>query len=260
MIPSDPHGADPRDQLVELARHGDSVIMHDREPWRIGELDENHRHSAVLILFGALDAVPSHYAEHTDGPGRDLDVLLVQRAATLRAHPGQVAFPGGRLDPPDGEPGTFLDVPGGRVSAPHIRAALREAHEETGVDPDGVEVLGALHPVPLPVSNHLVTPVIGWWRSPSPVDVVDHAESSLVFRVPVLDLINPAHRYYATVTRGQHTYESPAFDVSVADVAEPITVWGFTGVIIDRVLDWLGWSVEWDRSIKRPAPRFGPKA
>ena len=259
MTTSQAQPSSPREQLVELARHGDSVVMHDREPWRIGQLDENFRHSAVLILFGALDSVPSAYAEHAEGPGRDLDVLLVQRASTLRAHPGQVAFPGGRLDPPDGEPGTTLETPGGTVSAPHVRAALREAHEETGVDPDGVEVLGALHEVPLPVSNHLVTPVIGWWRSPSPVDVVDHAESSLVFRVPVLDLINPAHRYYATVTRGNQTYKSPAFDVSVAGVPETVTVWGFTGVVLDRVLEWLGWSVEWDRSVKRPAPGMGPK-
>lgn len=259
MTTSSPIQGGPREQLVELARHGDSVIMHDREPWRIGELDENYRHSAVLVLFGALDSVPAEYAEHSEGPGRDLDVLFVQRASTLRAHPGQVAFPGGRLDPPDGEIGTFLDAPGGRVSAPHVRAALREAHEETGLDPDGVEVLGALHPVPLPVSNHLVTPVIGWWCKESPVDVVDHAESSLVFRVPVLDLINPAHRYYATVTRGAHTYKSPAFDVNVAGVAETVTVWGFTGVVLDRILDRLGWSVEWDRSVKRPAPGTGPK-
>ena len=246
-----------REQLVRLARHGDSVVMEDREPWLIGALDQNFRQSAVLILFGALDEIPSRYREHTQGPGRDLDVLLVQRSAGLRSHPGQVAFPGGRLDPPDGELGTLREVPGGRISAPHARAALREAREETGLDPSGVEVLGALHEVPLPVSNHMVTPVIGWWCSPSPVDVVDHAESSLVFRVPVLDLINPAHRYYATVTRGNQTYKSPAFDLSVAGVDGTVTVWGFTGVVLDRVLDRLGWAVEWDRSVKRPAPGMG---
>lgn len=245
-----------REQLVRLARHGDSVVMEDREPWRIGALDQNFRQSAVLILFGALDEIPSRYREHAEGPGRDLDVLLVQRSAKLRSHPGQVAFPGGRLDPPDGELGTLREVPGGRISAPHAHAALREAHEETGLDPAGVEVLGALHSVPVPVSNHLVTPVIGWWRRQSPVDVVDHAESSLVFRVPVLDLINPANRYYATVTRGGRSYRSPAFDVRVNGGEVTATVWGFTGIVVDRVLDWLEWSVPWDRSVKRPAPGY----
>lgn len=249
--------AHARDQLVELATHGHEVIMEDREPWRIGTLDENYRQSAVLILFGTLDATLARTPEPStahDGPGRDLDVLLVQRSANLRAHPGQVAFPGGRLDPPDGEPGELMTVPGGQVSAPHVRGALREAHEETGLDPSGVEVLGTLHPVPLPVSNHLVTPVLGWWRSQSAVDVVDHAESSLVFRVPVLDLINPANRYHATVTRGGLTYLSPAFDVRVAGSGENVTVWGFTGILLDRILDRLGWAVEWDKDIRRPAP------
>ena len=259
MEPLTPATATAREQLVELATHGQDVIMEDREPWRIGTLKEDYRQSAVLILFGTLDTALSRTPQLQDAPGRDLDVLLVQRSANLRSHPGQVAFPGGRLDPPDGALGELIPVPGGEVSAPHVRGALREAHEETGLDPQGVEVLGALHPVPVPVSNHLVTPVIGWWRKQSPVDVVDHAESSLVFRVPVLDLINPAHRYHATVTRGGQTYKSPAFDVRVAGTEHTVTVWGFTGILLDRILDRLGWAVEWDQKIQRPAPGFAPR-
>ncbi|WP_317259739.1 hypothetical protein [Kocuria atrinae] len=70
----------------------------------------------------------------------------------------------------------------------------------------------------------------------------------------MLDLINPAHRYYATVTRGNQTYKSPAFDVRVNETGETVTVWGFTGIVIDRILEWLDWSVEWDHNDKRPAP------
>ncbi len=240
--------------LLRVARSGPGLQMEDREPWRIGRIDENYRRSAVLILFGALDDLPSRRAAPADGVGRDLDVLLVQRAATLRSHPGQVAFPGGRLDPEDGDPHELVSVPGGRVSGAHVRAALREAEEETGLDPRGVEVLGALAPVPLPVSNHLVTPVLGWWQDVSPVDVVDHAESSLVFRVPVLDLIDPANRHYAAVTRGRQTYRSPAFAVPVAGTGSRVTVWGFTGVLLDRVLTALGWAVPWDTGRVLPAP------
>ncbi|WP_317259740.1 NUDIX domain-containing protein [Kocuria atrinae] len=136
MKPTSPGTVHAREQLLKLAQEGHTVYMEDREPWRIGELAEDYRQSAVLILFGALDQVPSEYEEHGEGPGRDLDVLLVQRSANLRSHPGQVAFPGGRLDPPDGELGELMTVPGGEVSAPHVRGALREAHEETGLDPD----------------------------------------------------------------------------------------------------------------------------
>lgn len=246
--------SDAYQDLLRVARDGHLLRMEDREPWRVGRIDGNYRHSAVLILFGALDDVPSRHAEHEAGVGRDLDVLLVQRAATLRSHPGQVAFPGGRLDPEDGDLQEMLSVPGGQVSAAHVRAAVREAEEETGLDPRGVEVLGALAPVPLPVSNHLVTPVLGWWKDVSPVDVVDHAESSLVFRVPVLDLIDPANRHYASITRGRQTYRSPAFTVPVADAAAPVTVWGFTGVLLDRVLSALGWAVPWDTQKVLPAP------
>ena len=106
-------------------------------------------------------------------------MLLLARASTLRSHPGQVAFPGGRVDPEDSSP---------------VAAALREAQEETGLDPAGVEVLGALEIVPLEYSQHVVTPVLAWWQHPSPVSVVDEAESADVFRAPVADLLDPANR------------------------------------------------------------------
>src|SRR5690606_34127760 len=69
---------DAYQDLLRVARSGRQLRMEDREPWRIGQIDENYRRSAVLILFGALDDLPSRAAEHAEGVGRDLDVLLVQ--------------------------------------------------------------------------------------------------------------------------------------------------------------------------------------
>lgn len=218
--------------------------MDDREPWRIGAMDpESTKDAAVLILFGVLDdALAASSSGAEAGVGADLDVLIVVRAGTLRQHAGQPAFPGGKVDPEDHQ-----------AEDPFVEAALREAVEETGLDRDGVEVVGKLAPVPLPVSNFMVTPVIGWWKDPSRVAVVDSAESSRVFRVPVRDLIDPSSRHYATVTRGRLTYKSPAFDI--VESTGRVTIWGFTGVVLDRVLHELGWDQEWDRTRAKPAPR-----
>lgn len=183
------------------------------------------RAAAVLILFGVLDDRPADFT--ADAVPDDLDVLLVERAATLNDHPGQVAFPGGSVDATD---------------ATTVDAALREAREETGLDPDGVRVLGSLPAVGLPVSNFLVTPVLGWWDKPTPVDVVDYGESASVFRVPVADLLNPENRRTAVFPSGRRAHRSPAFLVN------GVLVWGFTGIILSAVLDELGWTQPWDQA------------
>ncbi|ONH26245.1 NUDIX hydrolase [Pseudofrankia asymbiotica] len=158
------------------------------------------RPAAVLILFGQ--------GEH--GP----DVLLLERSADLRKHAGQPAFPGGGADPTDGSA---------------IHTALREAREEVGLDPAGVEILGAAPQLYLPHSNYLVTPVLAWWRVPCPVYPVDPGETSAVARVPVADLVDPAKRVRLRHPRtGQ---PSPAFRV-----AGMTTVWGFTAGILDALL------------------------
>ncbi|WP_372432899.1 NUDIX hydrolase [Microbacterium dextranolyticum] len=183
------------------------------------------RAAAVLMLFGVLDARASDHVAQDAAVSRDLDVLLLERATTLRAHPGQVAFPGGRLDPGDAGP---------------VAAALREAEEETGLDPSGVDVLGALPAVPLEHSGHLVTPVLGWWRHPSPVRVVDVAESAAVFRAPVADLLDPRNRGVTVFERDGLVWRGPAFEV------HGHLVWGFTAMLLDALFDGLGWTEPWD--------------
>ncbi len=188
------------------------------------------RPAAVLVLFGVLDDVPAA----APGPvGRDLDVLLLRRAATLGSHPGQIAFPGGRIEASDGGP---------------IAAALREAKEETGVDPSGVDPLGTLPPMPVPVSDHIVTPVPAWWTRPSEVAAVDHAESVDVFRVPVADLLDPANRGSTEHPISAGLHRIPAFVVGGR------VVWGFTAIVLSRMFDELGWAEPWDvrRIIDRP--------
>ncbi|MBE1876828.1 NUDIX hydrolase [Myceligenerans pegani] len=223
---SSPGASSARTQLTALAEAGFPA------PWRHarGEFSGAARPAAVLILFGVLDGLPSDHHAQAEAVRDDLDVLLLARATTLRSHAGQVAFPGGRAD--DGES--------------MVEAALREAEEETGLDPSGVEVLGEFDPLPMPVSNHVVTPVLGWWAKPTPVGVVDEAESSHVFRAPVADLLDPASRVTVVARDGHRTYRGPGFQFS--DGTTTHLVWGFTGGILDALFDALGWTEEWDRT------------
>ncbi|MFD5424539.1 NUDIX hydrolase [Streptomyces sp. NPDC127084] len=182
------------------------------------------RQSAVLVLFG----------EGPQGP----ELLLMERASSLRSHAGQPSFPGGALDPVDGDPAT---------SGP-LRAALREAEEETGLDPAGVQLFAVLPRLYIPVSGFVVAPVLGWWREPSPVAAVDPAETARVFTVPVADLTNPANRATAVHPSG---FRGPAFLVASA------LVWGFTAGVIDRILHFAGWERPWDRGKQVPLD-WGP--
>ncbi|WP_439940079.1 NUDIX hydrolase [Streptomyces sp. BBFR115] len=177
------------------------------------------RQSAVLVLFG----------EGERGP----ELLLMERAGSLRSHAGQPSFPGGALDPEDGDP---------QGDGP-LRAALREAEEETGLDPKGVQLFGVLPRLYIPVSGFVVTPVLGWWHTPTPVDVVDPAETARVFTVPVADLTDPANRATAVHPSG---HRGPAF------LVESALVWGFTAGIIDRLLHYAGWELPWDRDKQVP--------
>ncbi|MGL3198594.1 MULTISPECIES: NUDIX domain-containing protein [Curtobacterium] len=195
------------------------------------------RRAAVLMLFGVLDDRPSDHHASAARVSDGLDVLLLRRADTLRAHPSQVAFPGGRIDAGD------LDA---------ADAALREAHEETGLDPAGVDVLGVLPAVPLAFSNHLVEPVLAWWRSPSPVRVVDERESATVFRAPVADLLDPGHRGVTVIRRDGQEWRGPAFTLDTEHGTE--TVWGFTAMLLDALFDQLGWAEPWDDRTVIPLP------
>ncbi|MFJ8150180.1 NUDIX hydrolase [Streptomyces sp. NPDC096094] len=179
------------------------------------------RQSAVLILFGEGEA----------GGGPEL--LLMERAGSLRSHPGQPAFPGGALDPDDGDP---------QGDGP-LRAALREAEEETGLDPAGVQLFGVLPKLYIPVSGFVVSPVLAWWREPTPVGVVDPNETARVFTVPVADLTDPANRVTTVHPSG---HRGPAF------LVESALVWGFTAGIIDRLLHFAGWERPWDRDKQVP--------
>lgn len=175
------------------------------------------RRGAVLMLL----------ADGVAGP----DLVITQRAATLRSHAGQPAFPGGAVEPGEDD----------------VVAALREAQEETALDPASVVPVAMLPQLYLPPSRFAVRPVLAHWRSPGPIRAVDPAETERVVRVPIASLADPGSRGTVVLPRGgvrglRRTLRSPAFRV------EGLTVWGFTAGLVDLLLEWGGWAVPWDHS------------
>ena len=178
------------------------------------------RDAAVLVLFSG----PA--AEHD--PGRvpdDADLLLTVRAGTLRHHAGQAAFPGGAADPGDAGP---------------VSTALREAREETGLDPARLQPLAMLERMFIPPSGFHVVPVLAYSPDPGPVMVVDESETAVVARVPLRAFINPRNRLMVYRSGGGQRYAGPAF------LLNEMLVWGFTGHVISAMLDVAGWAQPWD--------------
>jgi 8-oxo-dGTP pyrophosphatase MutT (NUDIX family) len=167
------------------------------------------RPSAVLLLFGES--------------GREPDLLIVQRSPHLRRHAGQPAFPGGAMEPSDGGP---------------VGAALREAAEEAGVDPAGVDVLAVLPELFIPRSGFRVTPVLAWWREPGPVVPASDGEIVSAVRARLADLADPANRLSVRLPNGISA--GPAFRL------HGMLVWGFTAAVVDRLIALGGWERPWD--------------
>jgi 8-oxo-dGTP pyrophosphatase MutT (NUDIX family) len=204
------------------------------------------RHSAVLMLLSGPSAAatlagnpagtqPSPGSEQPRAADRSngsdgVEVLLLQRAAGMRNHPGQVAFPGGATDPGDANSSV---------------TALREAEEEVGLRPDSVQVQLELPDLFLPPSGFVVTPVLAFWRRPHPVGVVDAVEVARVEVVTIAELTDPANRF---------TVSHPSGRVGPGFWVRDLFVWGFTGGLLDQLIRSAGWERPWDVDVVRPVP------
>jgi ADP-ribose pyrophosphatase YjhB (NUDIX family) len=157
-------------------------------------------------------------------------LLFIQKNEGLRRHAGQPAFPGGKIEDTDDGP---------------VAAALREAAEETGLDPAGVDVLATLPELFIPRSEFRVIPVLGWWREPCAVYPVDIGEIAAVERISVADLADPANRVMLRYPNG---HGGLAFRMG------SMLIWGFTALLTDRLLALGGWERPWDATTVRDLP------
>lgn len=217
MTGSEPSGnsALPPSYLAALAAKVAPGTPPLAEPLRPADPAVELRRSAVLLLLAGTSLA-------------DSAVLLEERAHTMRSQPGQFALPGGRVEPED---------------ADDRAAALREAQEETGLDPATVQVLGAFAPLPMPWRGYRVRPVVAWTAERPELSALQSAEVERVVWAPLVgpgSLSDPAVRCAGMVT-GRET--GAAFDLP-----GDAFVWGFTALMLDALLAELG-LVDADRDL-----------
>lgn len=143
-----------------------------------------------------------------------LIVPLILRPTYRGVHSGQVAFPGGGREA--GDP----DI---------VATALREAHEEIGIDPQAVDVLGQLSPLYINPSNYLVHPVVGWTER-APEFAIDEHEVAQLILAPLNDLLDPANRQSDIWQLRGRTATVPFFRIQ-----EQI-IWGATAMMLSEFL------------------------
>jgi 8-oxo-dGTP pyrophosphatase MutT (NUDIX family) len=145
-------------------------------------------------------------------------VVFVERAAHLRDHPGQIGLPGGSVEPADGDD--------------RERTALREMHEEVGVAPDRVTIVGRLPEARQRSNTFVVTPHVGVLKSGTRL-TIDGTETAAVFTVPLAAIVTPGAVRPGIETIGEHAIETWLFDYG------ELHVWGLTaGILRDFVAAW----------------------
>lgn len=171
-----------------------------RPGWTPGRTPETVRGAAALLLLFPIETVPH--------------LLLTVRASDLPKHAGQVSLPGGGVEADE----TIED------------AALREAHEEVGVDRRDVELLGRLTPLHIPVSGYILHPVVGVARTRPSLRVAT-SEVAQVLEPSVGELADPQTLRQRPWMREDGFFQNvPYFDIG------GFQVWGATAMILAEFL------------------------
>lgn len=169
-----------------------------------GVVPGNAQPSAVLALL----------FPHTSA---ELHLLFMQRVEDGKAHGGQISFPGGRQEPFDAD----------------LRAtALREANEEVGIMPADVDILGALTPMYIPVSNFQVYPFVGY-SAQRPNYHLSQSEVQHVLELPVQRLFDPAYKVTATVRPS--SVPNLVMQVPAYQPEEGTIIWGATAMMLSEL-------------------------
>ncbi len=168
-----------------------------------GQLPHARKAAVLLVLF-------EHQGETT--------IVFIRRASTLRAHSGEIAFPGGGIDATDSSV---------------VIAALREAREEIGLEPDRVEVLGLLPPVFTVVSNYLIMPVVAYLPQGLGTLQLQAAEVTEIILASLSGLIDPSVTHFHSE---RWSRDGRTRIVYFYDYGE-YRIWGATARILNGLLE-----------------------
>jgi 8-oxo-dGTP pyrophosphatase MutT (NUDIX family) len=176
------------------------------EPFRKGSRTKktinntNYKKSAVLILVAYLQ--------------EDFYIILIQRSEYRGVHSGQIGLPGGRKEPSDN---TLLET------------ALRETHEEVGIQPEDIELLGQLSTLYIPPSNFLVQPFVGLFNKNVLPDHYSNEVKSVVL-LPLKNLLQENYFMHGGV-------ETHSYAVNIVVPYIPVDrhkIWGATSILLDE--------------------------
>ena len=197
QLTSEPLKTHLRSALQNLTRgSSDYDLNADRHSFNQRDL----RGAAVLIPIQIQDCIPH--------------IILTKRSSALKTHPGQIAFPGGKIDACDSTP---------------IQAALRETQEEIALSPTKVDVLGSL-PDHITVTGFRVTPIVAFVEG-SFNPVPEEGEVDEVFRVPFDFLVQPSN--YTICKRRFMGYDRQYYTVPYG----PYYIWGATARMLRAFAD-----------------------
>jgi 8-oxo-dGTP pyrophosphatase MutT (NUDIX family) len=165
--------------------------------WSPEQAPETARRAAGLLLLFPGTAGPA--------------IALTARSASLPTHAGQISLPGGAI-----EPGESVEA-----------AALREAEEEIGITPDAVRILARLSPLWIPISNYVLTPVVGL-AADAPAFRLHEREVDALIEMPVATLLDHAAIRWTHRLRGTTRIDYPYFDIGGR------AVWGATAMVLSE--------------------------
>jgi 8-oxo-dGTP pyrophosphatase MutT (NUDIX family) len=146
---------------------------------------------------------------------QELHVAFIRRTEYNGPHSGQISFPGGKSEKED------YDI---------IQTALRESHEEIGIDPKKVKIFGELTPLHIPVSNFLVYPIIGRYES-TPKFIADPTEVKEILEIKLKDLLDPTYCTTKEFNYGDISFLAPIYNPN------NVTIWGATAMILSEFLE-----------------------